>query len=40
MIIYKELLEKMVSIMQKLRSFVGEILDEFHTLVGQLWDDI
>jgi hypothetical protein len=36
MIIYKELLEKIVSIMQKLQSFVGEILDEFHVLVGQL----
>lgn len=40
MIIYKELLEKIVSIMQKLQSFVGEILDEFHVLVGQLWDNI
>ncbi len=26
--------------MQKLQSFVGETLNEFHALVGQLWDDI
>jgi len=38
--IYKELLEQMVPIMQKLQSFVAQTLDELHALIAQLWDDI
>jgi hypothetical protein len=40
MAIYKELLEQMIPVMQKLQSFVGQILDELHALVRLLWDDI
>jgi uncharacterized coiled-coil protein SlyX len=40
MVIYKGLLEQMVPIMQQLQSFIGQTLDELHTLVTQLWDDI
>jgi archaellum component FlaC len=40
MMIYKELLEQMIPVMQKLQDFVGQILDELHALVRQLWDDI
>ena len=38
--IYKELLEEMILVMQKLEDFVGQILDELHQLIKQLWDDI
>jgi len=40
MVIYKELLEQMIPIMQKLQSFISQTLDELHALVAQLWDDI
>jgi hypothetical protein len=40
MAIYKELLEQMIPIMHKLQNSVGQILDELHTLVRLLWDDI
>ncbi len=40
MSIYKELLEQMIPVMKNLQSFVGQILDELHDLVKQLWDDI
>jgi len=40
MIVYKELLERMVPIMQKLQSFIGQTLDELHKLISYLWDDI
>ncbi len=40
MIAYEELLQQMILIMQKLQNFTGQILDELHTLVKQLWDDI
>jgi hypothetical protein len=37
---YKELLKQMIPIMQKLQNFIGQMLDELHSLVAQLWDDI
>jgi len=40
MIIYKELLEQMILLMQKLQNTISQTLDEFHTLVEQLWNDI
>jgi hypothetical protein len=40
MIAYKELLEQMIPIMQKLQNVIGQMLDELHDLVGQLWNDI
>jgi hypothetical protein len=40
MIDYKELLEEMIPIMQKLHTVICQTLDELHKLVRQLWDDI
>ncbi len=40
MIIYKELLEQMILLMQTLQNTISQTLDEFHTLVEQLWNDI
>ncbi len=40
MIIYKELLEQMILLMQKLQNTISQTLDEFHTLIEQLWNDI
>ena len=40
MAIYKELLEQMIPIMQKLQHFVGQTLDELHSLIKELWNDI
>ena len=40
MIVYQELLEQFISIMQKLKIVIGRTLDELHILVEQLWVDI
>ncbi len=40
MIVYQELLEQIISIMQKLQNIIGRTLDELHILVEQLWIDI
>jgi len=40
MIVYKELLEQMISIMQKLENVISRMLNELHILVEQLWVDI
>jgi hypothetical protein len=40
MIVYQELLEQIISIMQKLQNVIGRTLDELHILVEQLWIDI
>jgi hypothetical protein len=40
MIVYKELLEQMILIMQKLENVIGRTLNELHILVEQLWIDI
>ncbi len=40
MIVYKELLEQMISIMQKLENVISRMLNELHILVEQLWIDI
>jgi hypothetical protein len=40
MIIYQELLQQLISIMQKLQNVIGRTLDELHILVQQLWVDI
>jgi len=40
MIIYQELLEQIISIMQKLQNVIGRTLDELHILVKHLWIDI
>ncbi|CAF2964992.1 unnamed protein product [Rotaria sp. Silwood2] len=39
-IIYKELLTLIVPIMQKLQNVIAQTLDELHSLIRQLWDDI
>jgi len=40
MIVYKELLEQMILIMQKLENVIGRTLNELHILVEQLSIDI
>ncbi len=40
MIIYQQLLEQIISIMQKLQNVIGRTLDELHILVQHLWIDI
>ena len=38
--LYQELLSTMVPVIQKIQALAGQILDELHALINQLWDDI
>ncbi|CAF3956067.1 unnamed protein product [Adineta steineri] len=40
MIVYKELLEQMIVLNQKLQNVISQTLDEFHIVIEQLWNDI
>ncbi|CAF1024588.1 unnamed protein product [Adineta steineri] len=40
MIIYKELLEQMIVLNQKLQNVISQTLDDFHIVIEELWNDI
>lgn len=38
--LYQELLCTMIPVIQKINTLAGEILDDLHALINQLWEDI